>query len=844
MSLGIFVVLIGFGLGARYLYQQKHSSNPTKYSRPINQDDIFALAAKGTLEQLQTAARNGAVFNQVNNGGEAYLNETPLHRAAISNKNPGVITFLVEQGLNVNEKRNDGAIGSFPLSLAVRNGNIQAVKELLQKGANPNSASDYGDVLGEAVNNYDGNADIIKELIRAGANLNSTAHFKGYNVDTGTVLSMAAHNDQPELVDIFLDAKVSANIYTLGNKLPIDYANELPASSKLKNSPAFKRLQAATMDNKRKIEIFRLAEIGSPQELRDAVRRGADFNIKITSPYGEDMPEYDTLKGTSYPYNDTPLHHAVLHNKNIESINFLLSLGLDINACAESEGTDGSGGTPLSCALEKNNINTAIAILNAGANPNAYCGSIRLLEHVSKIAKNDKTSARNIVNRLLKAGLDINTHSVFVEQQAEDDMQAHYEIGYLNATRTSLISAVIDDNPNFVEILLDAGADPNIRDITNKIALDYALELGKTSKLRKSSVFGKLKAATETETGRGVMNQDSVAQLNTLLAQKKVPDYVRDKGRFFYNKAYKGGYVEIKGNKVRLRSQPNTEARIITALDKEDLQKFPIYLGEWTTPKGERWVLAEYNSQPVWIFGTYTSLMEEADYVVLVEAIREAEFEEKYGGGYGPLVKDVQLGMKMSLSELIKWAEKNIGFPCYLTMMDNNEQNQILIKFAQAGSFTVEEATGSFNKHKGKKWNELISSLEKEKFSEVRIGGRSQQYDREFTRLRVNGQKEINWLHFEKEDFGVPLLYPDRQFIQQFMNNYQIPEMAYRNFQESFFGLFESSHYYYSNMIEGWEIKFYPGDGAIPSNEDTIGNALYSLGTGTGFRGIFIKPLK
>ena len=66
------------------------------------------------------------------------------------------------------------------------------------------------------------------------------------------------------------------------------------------------------------------------------------------------------------------------------------------------------------------------------------------------------------------------------------------EIRALAASRTSLIYAIIDDNPNFVDILLDAGVRVDLRDMFNKTAIDYAYELPTNSKIKKSPVYSRL----------------------------------------------------------------------------------------------------------------------------------------------------------------------------------------------------------------------------------------------------------------------------------------------------------------------------------------------------------------
>ena len=101
-----------------------------------------------------------------------------------------------------------------------------------------------------------------------------------------------------------------------------------------------------------------------------------------------------------------------------------------------------------------------------------------------------------------------------------------------------------------------------------------------------------------------------------LVAEGKIPMYVRDKGKFVYNPDF--SVVGIKGYNVNLRSQPNTKSNVVVQLSDSDTDKWPVYLGEWTHPNGEYWVIGEYRvkSKPkiVWIFGKFAEPMGKEEY--------------------------------------------------------------------------------------------------------------------------------------------------------------------------------------------------------------------------------------
>ena len=72
---------------------------------------------------------------------------------------------------------------------------------------------------------------------------------------------------------------------------------------------------------------------------------------------------------------------------------------------------------------------------------------------------------------------------------------SHSGAGELIVTLTPLMWAVLCDNVNVVDALLNFRPDVNIRSVENKSAIDYANELPANSRLKKSSVFEKLKLA-------------------------------------------------------------------------------------------------------------------------------------------------------------------------------------------------------------------------------------------------------------------------------------------------------------------------------------------------------------
>ena len=113
-------------------------------------------------------------------------------------------------------------------------------------------------------------------------------------------------------------------------------------------------------------DVFRLAAYANPQQLKEADKRVVNFNTERNIADNPDELSEEWL----FENGETPLHYAALYNHNPESIHFLISLDLDVNAVA-STGTI-EFGTPLYCTVKYGNTEAVKELLKSGANPNAY----------------------------------------------------------------------------------------------------------------------------------------------------------------------------------------------------------------------------------------------------------------------------------------------------------------------------------------------------------------------------------------------------------------------------------------------------------------------------------------
>ena len=274
------------------------------------------------------------------------------------------------------------------------------------------------------------------------------------------------------------------------------------------------------------IDVFKLAEKGTPAQLKAALKNGAKFNVERKI---DDFDDYNDVNDDYWPFDfgETPLHRAAYYNHNPESIKFLIEQGIDINATADVGNS--ASITPLACALWAKNIEAVKELLKNGADPNAWIAGgynfVGTSFHIVAFDYDDNLSiTREVINELVKAGGNINSHEKisaedlkFLKENEPEfarnntiflprdkwtsnepfhnmtDFFSHYALGNFLTTFTPLMWAVIYDKPEIVDIFLDFNADVNIRSVENKSAVDYADDLPANSKIKKSSVFKRLK---------------------------------------------------------------------------------------------------------------------------------------------------------------------------------------------------------------------------------------------------------------------------------------------------------------------------------------------------------------
>lgn len=159
--------------------------------------------------------------------------------------------------------------------------------------------------------------------------------------------------------------------------------------------------------------------------------------------------------------------------------------------------------------------------------------------------------------------------------------------------------------------------------------------------------------------------------------------------------------------------------------------------------------------------------------------------------GFGPKIKGLQLGHKMSLLEIVSWGVTQGRLP-FTIALNREEGNNLSLKFEGKGtdfkSFSVEKAEGRYaelNKFSGT-LGDLLLKIEK-------LGFNARYF---FNTIELNDNMRIRKLNFQAKDFGAERMTWD-EFAQAFVNAYDVPGLN---------GVGQNK-WQHRNLSQGWQVK-------------------------------------
>jgi ankyrin repeat protein len=285
------------------------------------------------------------------------------------------------------------------LSNAVRKGNVNAVKKLLNNGASVNQADKYGGtplIIASGL----GRADIVKLLLAKGANVNKA------NNNGNTPLYIASREGHPEVVKVLLAAP-GIDV----NKAGKDGATPLIIASWKDHAEVVKLLLSKganinKANNEGDTPLIAASYRGRIEIVKFLLAKGADVNksggkagdtpliiaswkghteiVKLLLANGADANKMDK-DGETALYSASEEDHAGI-------VEILLKAGADPNKA------NNKGDTPLFVATRGGHVTSVRALLKAGANVNKTKPDGVTALHVASF--NDKV---DVVKELLAA---------------------------------------------------------------------------------------------------------------------------------------------------------------------------------------------------------------------------------------------------------------------------------------------------------------------------------------------------------------------------------------------------------------------------------------------------------
>ena len=361
-----------------------------------------------------------------------------LADAAEQRDKAGVRKFLAT-GVDVNAGQVDGTTA---LHWAAYHDDAETVALLVRAGANVNAVNRYGvPPLAQACTN--GNAAIVKLLLEAGADANAT--MKGGE----SVLMLAARSGDVETVKALL--------------------------ARGANPKSRERLGQTAL-------MWAAAE-GHTAIVRVLMEAGADLNTTEESGF-------------------TPFFYAV-RDGHLDTVRVLLAAGVDVNAMMQRPGSAlgrigrggggrpgaarGPGTSPLMLAVQKGHFELAIALIDAGADPNDVRTGFTPLHALAGVRKPDSSdgsdpaaptgsgrlSRADFVREIVKRGAKVNFQ---LPKGTPKQPATSSSIGSEGAT-PFLFAADREDVP-LMRLLLELGADPLLPNFDNTTPLMAAAGVG------------------------------------------------------------------------------------------------------------------------------------------------------------------------------------------------------------------------------------------------------------------------------------------------------------------------------------------------------------------------------
>lgn len=185
--------------------------------------EFLDAAKSGDLEKVKALVKKGEDINQVQKSGTSAI------MYAVQYVHKDVAAYLIEQGANLDLETsmggtalsraaenndvelmqlllsNGASITTLPIIVAARKGNLDAVKVLVEHGADVDAQQSWGHTA-LMLASKEGHADVVRFLLDQGAN------YKLKDKNGNNALSLASQNDQLDIASLLKRAGAQASV--------------------------------------------------------------------------------------------------------------------------------------------------------------------------------------------------------------------------------------------------------------------------------------------------------------------------------------------------------------------------------------------------------------------------------------------------------------------------------------------------------------------------------------------------------------------------------------------------------------------------------------------------------
>ena len=384
------------------------------HANTASEDNITLKVAsdKQCSDAISVLVNAGADLNNTDVNGKTYL-----MYAVGRVRSKEILQVIIHHGGDVNAVDNDRMTA---LMIACWKGNTNAIDILLNEGADPSIVNANRDVCLTVATDRSLSKDLLQPLIDHGANVNAT------NNKNVTALMIACWKGNVDAINVLLKAGADSSIANANRDTCLTVATDRCLSKDLLQA-IIDHGAEVNATNKQSLTALMLASWkGYVDAINLLLTAGADPNIALAK-------------------NDARLTTATDRSFGKKVLQKLVDHDADVNAANKS------GVTALWIACHQSDVDAVNVLMSAGVDPNtAHANGDTCLKHGI-----DRDCSREVFHTIIAHGADVNATN--------------------NKHVTALMSACRTKNEESMNILLNAGADPNIADVGSSTCLHDAV---------------------------------------------------------------------------------------------------------------------------------------------------------------------------------------------------------------------------------------------------------------------------------------------------------------------------------------------------------------------------------